>query len=191
MTEKTSGSRCHETFHRAEDCPDCPSPASRAAKQAQEAAHIKEADDELAAGERMEAAFVQEAADRGFRVAASAKSAAVSLGKTRFRLDRLRISAVNVDSEPSKSMTNLARSLGHERPENHDWTDIVVTVTDQAGNVFEVARVACKYDGMLGESHMAGELVVRRSWGGESDDDSVSCPLCFERGHGAGACPRA
>jgi hypothetical protein len=129
--------------------------------------------------------------DRASRLAASAKSAAVRLGKTRFRLDRLRVSRVNLDSEPSRRMTETARALGHERPEGHDWVDIVITVTDTSGNVFEVGRVPCKYDGMLGESTAAAELVVRKSWGGEEDDDTVSCPLCYERGHGAGACPRS
>lgn len=100
----------------------------------------------------------------------------------RFRLSLIRVERVNVDTEP-------ASGLLADRPEEENWQDLVVTVQDRAGNVFEVARVTCRHDGLVGESTAAGTLVQRISWD-DALGDGLICPLCLDRGHGAGACPR-
>jgi hypothetical protein len=93
-----------------------------------------------------------------------------------FRLSEIGVEQICLDSEPSKS--TLAP----------DFVDIVVTVHDRAGNIFEISRVTCKYDGMLGEWHGAARLIAQKTW--ESvEGDGYLCPLCYDRGHGAGLCP--
>ena len=106
-----------------------------------------------------------------------------------FRIDQIRVHAVAVDSEDSPGMREAAERAGHEYDEEA-WQDLVVTLEDDAGNKFEVARVTVKRDGLEGSCTYVAELVCARSWGTEADDNSVSCPLCFHRGHGAGACER-
>lgn len=95
----------------------------------------------------------------------------------RFRLKQIGVRNINVDSEPSKSV------------EGDDWIDIVITVQDRAGNLFEVTRVVCKYDGMIGESRSDARLVQTVSWDNALGDKLI-CPLCHMLGHGAGACNR-
>jgi len=105
----------------------------------------------------------------------------------RFRINRLRVHAVAVDSEDSPGMRAAAERAGHEYDED-SWQDLVVTLEDQDGNKFEAARITLPKNGNEGSCTYVAKLVCARSWGVETDDDSVSCPLCFHRGHGAGAC---
>ena len=105
----------------------------------------------------------------------------------RFPIDRLRVYAVAIDSEDSPGMRAAAERAGHEYDEDA-WQDLVVTLEDKDGNRFEVARTTVQKDGMEGSWTRMAQLVCARSWGSETDDASVSCPMCLERGHGAEAC---
>lgn len=101
----------------------------------------------------------------------------------RFRIERIRVKSVQCDSEPTKSALLRDSTAG-------DWEDIVVSITDTDGSQFEVARIPVQKNGTHGESTYVAKLTCARSWGTETDDDSVSCPLCLFQGHGAGACER-
>lgn len=99
----------------------------------------------------------------------------------RFRIKQISVNSVQCDSEPIEREP-LGRGPGE------DWEDIVVSITDTDGSRFEVARIPVQKNGLVGESTYVATLKCARSWGTEEDDDSVSCPLCYFQGHGAGAC---
>jgi hypothetical protein len=97
----------------------------------------------------------------------------------RFRIERLRVNSVQVDTEPAEPVSQASQV---------EWDNLIVSITDKDGSQFEVARVRVQRNGCVGESTYVAKLVCKRSWGEEEDDDSVSCPLCLFQGHGAGAC---
>ena len=105
----------------------------------------------------------------------------------RFRLERIDMHCISVDSEDSPSMRSIIEGQGRTY-DNEQWQDLVVYAEDVAGTKFEVLRETVRKDNMVGHATYEAELVCERSWGNAHDDDSVSCPLCFHRGHGAGAC---
>jgi hypothetical protein len=104
-----------------------------------------------------------------------------------FRLRHIGVEWIDVHSERSKSMEHITKPDGS--PAADDWQDIVITVKDGAGNVFEVTRFSCRYDGMLAEGTATAHLICERSWRAE-EGDQVSCPICYYQGHGAGKCER-
>lgn len=110
-----------------------------------------------------------------------------------FRINRLRVSRINIDSEPSEGMRQMAERQGRDGKDEFGddiWSDLVISIVDEGGNKFEVERVVVKRDGIVGFSTATAKLIEEVSWDTEEDDDSVSCALCHFQGHGAGACPR-
>lgn len=105
-----------------------------------------------------------------------------------FLLEHIRVCRINIETVPSETMANIARSQGREPDDS--WQDIVIKVEDSAGNEFEVERIHVhNFDEMLSQSTASAKLVNERSWRDEERPD-VTCAVCFFPGHGAGACDR-
>lgn len=105
-----------------------------------------------------------------------------SKAQGRFRISALNIRWISIDTEPTKSVILKGASIEYE--------DIVVTAQNEDGSQFEISRVSAPRDAVTGagSATSVATLVCARSWGNETDNDSVSCPLCSECGHGAKAC---
>jgi hypothetical protein len=100
----------------------------------------------------------------------------------RFRINQISVDSVQVNTEETASK--------YLKDSKVEWDDLVVSITDRDGAEFEVARVHVLRNGCAGESTFMAKLTCAPSWGTETNDDSVKCPLCHFRGHGAGSCER-